>query len=953
MYRGRRDFKMFRLGKNLSLSLSLLLSFALISNAQAFGFFGKGTLNIYWLGGLDVYRSGFTTGQGLSNSGTGDGAMANPSSVSIDASGNVIVLDSYNSRIEKFNSSGVFQGWIGKIVTSPTGGAAGCNGAAAGTFTPGWCTGGTGHWGPDYVGTGDGTLGVTNNAGLTTDSSGNIYVASDNDDRIIKYNSSGVFQGWIGKISSSPTGGAAGCNGAAVGTATPGWCTGGAGGAVGSGNGMLKHPTGVVVDGSGNIYVVDGNNYRISKYNSAGAFQGWIGKIATSPTGGAAGCNGATVGTATPGWCTGGTAGTGSGNGMFSNPVNVALDSSGNIFVTDGARIQKFNSSGVFQGWIGNIAISPTGGDAGCNGAAVGTFTPGWCTGGGAGSGGTGDGLVNVFFGIAIDASNNIYAGDSSANRILKYNSSGVFQGWVGKIATSPTGGASGCSGATVGTLTPGLCTGGSSTAGTADGMLNMSGGLAVDGSGSFYVANISNSRIDKFTSAGVLAGALQMTANYQSSWWNSGGDYGQGNGDGLLRGNYGVTTDSAGNIYVADSGNDRISKYTAAGVFIGWIGKIGSVSPTGGAAGCSSAALGTFTPGWCTGGISDYGAGDGMMDWPARVVLDASGNLYVLDQNNSRINKYNSSGSFIGWIGNIATSPTGGAAGCNGAAAGTLTPGWCTGGTSTSGSGDGMLSTASYGLALDSSGNIYVVDTYNDRINKYDSLGAFVGWIGNIDISPTGGAAGCNGAAVGTFTPGWCKGGAARGGNSNGMLSQAEDMVFDSAGNFYVVDTNNTRINKYSSAGAPLGWIGTVGSVSPTGGAAGCTTTPQYSFTPGWCTGGNTDYGWYQGDGSMGWPEGITLDQQGYMYVADGSQINKYKLSTGAFVGWIGWINTSPTGGATGCKNAAVGSYTPGWCKGGDPSWEGYVGLSVTSKGDLLSANGSGIITRISTHGR
>jgi sugar lactone lactonase YvrE len=339
--------------------------------------------------------------------------------------------------------------------------------------------------------------------GVAIDSSGNLYVVDKTNARILKYNSSGVFQGWIGSIATSPTGGDAGCNGASVGTFTPGWCTGGTA-ASGTGDGMLNNPLKLALDSSNNIYVVDTGNHRINKYNSSGVFQGWIGKIATSPTGGDAGCNGASVGTFTPGWCTGGTSASGTGDGMMSSPAGATLDSSGNLYISDSSnsRINKYNSSGVFQGWIGKIATSPTGGDAGCNGASVGTFTPGWCTGGTAGSG-TGDGMLNTPKGLTLDTAKNIYVADSANHRISKYNSSGAFQGWIGKIATSPTGGATGCKNASVGSVTPGWCKGGTSTSGTGDGMLNTPEGVALSKTRNLYVADTNNHRIVRYSVKG------------------------------------------------------------------------------------------------------------------------------------------------------------------------------------------------------------------------------------------------------------------------------------------------------------------------------------------------------------------------------------------------------------------------------------------------------------------
>jgi len=891
------------------------LLFASLANAA--GYYNlsahwKGALNPYQLGGVNSLQSGFTSGLGLSTSNAASGGLDSPKYVAFDAAGNIYVADNGNARINKYNSSGVF------LSSIPA---------------PGY---------PNSV---------------SFDSSGNMYVTdAQGDGDVSKYDSSGNLIGWIGEIGTSPTGGAAGCNGAAVGTFTPGWCTGGASSS-GMGDGMMNGPSHVAFDASGNLYVSDWGNARINKYSSTGAFMGWIGNVLSSPTGGAAGCNGAAVGTFTPGWCTGGTSQGGTGDGMLANANDVALDSSGNIYAADGngSRISKYNPTGAFLGWIGKIATSPTGGAAGCNGAAVGTFTPGWCTGGASGYG-SGDGMIDDAGGMIMDSSGNIYVADVVNHRINKYSSSGTFLGWIGKIATSPTGGAAGCNGAAVGTFTPGWCTGGTSGSGTGDGMLSRPADVALDPSGNLFVADYDNHRVNKYTSAGVFVGAIQTVAAF-SPIWRRGQVGARGNGDGMLNGPWGIAQDSAKNLYVSDGSNSRISKYNSSGTFLGWIGKI-ATSPTGGAAGCSGAAVGTFTPGWCTGGTSASGTGNGMLDTPTGIVLDSSGNLYVVDSNNARINKYDSSGVFQGWIGKIATSPTGGAAGCSGAAVGTNTPGWCTGGTSASGTGNGMLN-APNGIALDSSSNLYAMDSGNHRINKYNSSGVFQGWIGKIATSPTGGATGCNGASVGTFTPGWCTGGTSAQGTGDGMLKSPSGIALDTSGNLYVADTFNSRISKYDSSGVFQGWIGSI-DTSPTGGAVGCSGAARYSFTPGWCKGGASTGD--DGDGELQFPNALVLDSSGNFYVADSSnhRINKYK-STGATLGWLGTISTSPTGGATGCKGAAVGTFTPGWCTGGaandglgDGTLAGTTALTLDSSGNFYVVDrGNNRIIRISNQGK
>ena len=97
-------------------------------------------------------------------------------------------------------------------------------------------------------------------------------------------------------------------------------------GSYGTDNGQFSIPNGIAVDSLGNVYVADGRdeqyrtggNYRVQKFNSDGTF------LAT--------------------WGT-----YGSGNGQFSNPQGVAVDSSGNVYVTDGRDIYMYQSEGNYR----------------------------------------------------------------------------------------------------------------------------------------------------------------------------------------------------------------------------------------------------------------------------------------------------------------------------------------------------------------------------------------------------------------------------------------------------------------------------------------------------------------------------------------------------------------------------------------------------------------------------
>src|SRR5207249_627824 len=88
---------------------------------------------------------------------------------------------------------------------------------------------------------------------------------------------------------------------------------------------------------------------------------------------------------------------------------------------------------------------------------------------------------------------------------------------------------------------------------GTSNGQFNIPYGVAIDGSGNVYVADLGNFRIEKFDANGT----------FLTTW----GSFGSGNGQFL--GLSSVATDGNGNVYVADSGNNRIEKFDASGTFL------------------------------------------------------------------------------------------------------------------------------------------------------------------------------------------------------------------------------------------------------------------------------------------------------------------------------------------------------------------------------------------------
>jgi hypothetical protein len=275
--------------------------------------------------------------------------------------------------------------------------------------------------------------------------------------------------------------------------------------------------------------------------------------------------------------------------------------------------------------------------------------------------------------------------------------------------------------------------------------------GVAVDNAGNVYVADGSNNRIRKITPNGAVSTlAAQFNAPLD------------------------VAVDGAGNVYVADDGDRTLQKITPDGV----------VSTLAGSQGSSGSADGT-------GSAARFSRLLG-------VSVDGSGNIYVADTDNDTIRKVTPDG---------VVSTLAGLAGSAGAA-------------------DGMSSAARFNgpfdVAVDSSGNVYVMDTGNCTVRKITPAGA---------VSTVAGLAGSSGTADGV-------GSAAR------FSSSARGIAVDSAGNVFVADHNNLTIRKIT----PDGVVSTVGGLAGSSGSA-------------------------DGIGSaarFGGPWGLAVDSSGNVYVGD-----------------------------------------------------------------------------------
>ncbi len=286
--------------------------------------------------------------------------------------------------------------------------------------------------------------------------------------------------------------------------------------------------------------------------------------------------------------------------------------------------------------------------------------------------------------------------------------------------------------------------------------------GVAVDAAGNVYIADAGNNRIRKMTPGGVVS-TFAGTGTAGSA--NGAGNVAQFSSPG------GVAVDAAGNVYVADNNNHSIRKITSGGV----VSTLAGSSPYGYANGPGSTAK---------------------FYYPSGVAVDAGGNVYVADQYNHSIRKITSAG--------VVTTLAG---------------------TGTAGTGNGAGNASQFyypiGVAVDAGGNVYVSEQYGHKVRKVTSGGTVSDFAGS----------GTAGYADGTGV--------------TAQFNYPYGVAVDALGNVYVADQYNERIRKVTPGGV-------VTTLAGSGAQA-------YNDGKGTAAGFNN-------------PAGIAVDAAGNKYVADQS---------------------------------------------------------------------------------
>lgn len=499
----------------------------------------------------------------------------------------------------------------------------------------------------------------------------------------------------------------------------------------GTANDQFDRPIGIAIDGAGNLYVSESGqwdesgNHRVQVFDSAGGYLATIGVTGVA----------------------------GADNTHFRRPRHIAIYGS-ELFVADAGnhRVQIFNiatpAAPVYLATLGVTGVSGAdnshfnfpegvGADAtylyvaDSNNNRVQVFnrlTRAYVATLGSGAYGTGPNEFNHPSDVAVDGAGNLYVADQWNQRVQQYSSGRVYQRTYGTTGISyVTDGAH--------YLQP--------------------RGVAVGSDGSIHVVEELGHRLIKLNAAGVAqwtvgepgqigqdnehlffandaavdgAGRVYVAdgENQRVQIFNSDGSYvrtlgGQsGAANDQFKSPSGVGLDATGNLYVADKDNHRVQIFDAAGVYLATLGQTGVA-----------------------------GSDNAHFNQPQDVAVDSNGLIYVADEGNDRVQVFNSSRQYVRTVGQTQ---------------------------STGDSFDRFDGWGPHHVAVDGANRLYVGDSGNNRVQIFDSSGAYLTTIGG------------------------------RSGGASGRFRGPFGVAIGPDGALYVADRDNNRIQKYAP-GVP-NWV-------------------------------------------------------------------------------------------------------------------------------------------------
>jgi len=379
---------------------------------------------------------------------------------------------------------------------------------------------------------------------------------------------------------------------------------------------VLGQPEGIALDNAGNIYVADAASSRVRKI----ALDGSIQTFAGTGTAGFSGDGGSATSAA------------------LNQPYGIAFDHFGNLYIADlgNARVRKVTSDGTIQTVAGGGALPATSQAQGGPATSAQLMQP---------------------RNVTIDTAGNLYISDFGANQVYSVATNGTLTLVAGN-------GMAGFSGDGMGALV---------------GQLNAPAGLAVDATGSVYIADSGNNRVRKVSSGVIITVFNTPTPT-------------------------GLALDSTGTLYIAASGyfgtlSQQIPSVTSA-VDVA-VDRLGDLFASSGANVLEIPAGGAVTTLAGSGATQNFGGDNGpataaQLNSPSSVAMDSSGNWYIADTSNNRIRMVTPAGV----ISTIAGTGAAGLTGDNGPAI------------------KAQLN-APRGLAFDIFGNLVFADSGNNEVRK------------------------------------------------------------------------------------------------------------------------------------------------------------------------------------------------------------------------------------------
>jgi hypothetical protein len=587
-----------------------------------------------------------------------------PYSLAVDKDNNVYVGETEGKRVLKFNASGVFQAQVGYtglcwvwndadsgicdpfgLAVGPDGNlwiAEGTNRVSVFTYTTDAFTY-TGQLGITWE-SGDDNDHFNQPEGVAFDSAGRIYVADRENNRVQIFDSTGIYSATLGN------------------------------GTCGTGDDEFCRPHGLAIGSGDVLYVADSDNHRVQVFRLVGdsmvfsqsittgaADFGWVPAVAVDANHLYVADNdnnqvhvfnrGGVFSSAIAGDC-------GGSNDWFCWPMDIAVDAGGNVYVP--------------STWEDFRLMKCSGGPAWTCNTFAGTHDVPYIT-------------DNYHYfepnGIAVSGSGDIFLAEGLGRRLIKLNSSGTPQWAVGE---------------------PGIWSSENDHFGYPE-------QVALDSNGRIYVADADHHRVQIFNS----------DDSYYATLGNEDCNPGNGLGNKEFCWPRGVAVGSNGRIYVADTDNHRVQVFDSNQNYLATLGTSG-----------------------------ESGDDANHFNWPRGVAVDSSNNVYVADTNNNRIQKC----TVVGSSGTCSTF-----AGVTGE--------W----------GDNLDRLGNPQDIAVSGGKVFVAECGPDRVQVFDTSGAYLTTIGNS----------------------W--------GDRTGELRCPKGVDVDASGNLYVTDKDNARIQKFAP-GVP-GW--------------------------------------------------------------------------------------------------------------------------------------------------